>query len=144
MVFRKNDGKQVGIIPSSGNANTIKTYTIIDQHIDFTLSNYSYELWQTDIDGRTAKIGETAVSIAQKEPLSISCYPNPTRDILNVEIPENNEITEMVLIDALGKEVFYEKIEKNHNSLIQINIKQLNPGIYTLRINEFGHKVIKQ
>ena len=74
----------------------------------------------------------------------ISCYPNPTNEILNIKIPETLLVTELKLIDALGKEVFNEKLEKDHHGLIQINIKQLNTGMYTLKINELGYKVIKQ
>jgi hypothetical protein len=143
-VIRKNDGKQIGMVPSLRNTSSTKTYNMIDNHIDFTMPNYSYELWQTDLDGRTTQIGETVVSIAQEESMSIRYYPNPTRDLLNIEIPENNETTEMILIDALGKEVYHKKVEKNHNGIIKINIEHLNAGIYTLRINEIGYKVMKR
>ncbi len=143
-VIRKNDGKKIGVVSSIGNNKNIKVYTLIDHQIDFTLPNYGYELWQTDLDGRTSKIGETIVSLGYQETLEISCYPNPTNEILNIKIPETLIVAELKLTDALGKEVFYEKLEKDHNGLIQINIKHLNIGIYTLRINEIGYKVIKQ
>jgi hypothetical protein len=132
------------MVPSLRNTSSTKTYNMIDNHIDFIMPNYSYELWQTDLDGRTTQIGETVVSIAQEESMSIRYYPNPTRDLLNIEIPENNETTEMILIDALGKEVYHKKVEKNHKGIIKINIEHLNAGIYTLRINEIGYKVMKR
>jgi hypothetical protein len=143
-VIRKNDGKQIGLISSVGNNNNMRVYNLIDQEVDFALQNHSYELWQTDIDGRTSKIGETIVLLEHQAISVISCYPNPTNEILNIKIPETLLVTELKLIDALGKEVFNEKLEKDHHGLIQINIKKLNTGMYTLKINELGYKVIKQ
>ena len=70
-------------------------------------------------------------------------YPNPTNTILNIDNLLNVEITEIKIIDVLGKIVINQKADFD-----KINLQNLDNGIYILSIlsNEnkvFYHKIIK-
>lgn len=64
---------------------------------------------------------------------SLSVYPVPAEDILNVKWNENY-ISDLRLFDSSGKLLFFEK-EKSLNNTQQIDISKFSAGIYYLRIN---------
>ncbi len=64
---------------------------------------------------------------------SLSVYPVPAEDILNVKWNENY-ISDLRLFDSSGKLIYFEK-EKSLNSPHQIDISNFSTGIYYLRIN---------
>lgn len=59
---------------------------------------------------------------------SIKLYPNPTKDILNVKLPENIEITisSVKIVNSLGQIIREKKSQNNHT----IDVSQLQTGIY--------------
>ena len=60
---------------------------------------------------------------------SVSIYPNPTSNILNIDI-ENTSNFEIAIYDLIGKKVGSYKNQK------QLDISNLNKGIYMLKIND--------
>ncbi|MBX3165749.1 MAG: T9SS type A sorting domain-containing protein, partial [Bacteroidetes bacterium] len=67
------------------------------------------------------------------ENFEVKIYPNPTNEIINVELGMINEETEIKIIDVLGKEMMNEKL-KIENAIIQINVSELPNGIYFVQI----------
>ncbi|GGG42326.1 hypothetical protein GCM10010976_12360 [Bizionia arctica] len=66
---------------------------------------------------------------------TISMYPNPARQKLNIQIDLKNEpFANFKLIDILGKEVFQKTLK---NSYSKIDVSHLNAGIY-LAVFELG------
>lgn len=63
---------------------------------------------------------------------SLSLYPNPTTDLVNVLIPQLYPNTTFEIIDLSGKLVLHEKINKNESVF---SIKNLNAGIYLFKIS---------
>lgn len=61
---------------------------------------------------------------------TISVYPNPSNDFIFVKGIENRTISQVSIVDILGKNVF-EAAEMNGN---KIDISNLNTGIYILSI----------
>ena len=59
----------------------------------------------------------------------IRIFPNPTSGILNIVIPENNLNNKIMLFDLTGKLLKNEEL-----STSTININELHPGIYLLRV----------
>ena len=59
----------------------------------------------------------------------IIVYPNPAKDIINIEHPKHINIYKIKLIDMLGKEVSFELLNND-----QISIESLELGVYTLQI----------
>ena len=73
---------------------------------------------------------------------SISIYPNPSSDYVNIEI-KNQSIAKVSIFDMSGKLV----LEKNNISNTQISVGNLNKGVYIIKIETskglFQEKLIK-
>lgn len=74
---------------------------------------------------------------------SISIYPNPSSDYVNIEI-KNQSIEKISIFDMTGKLV----LEKNNVSNRQISISNLKKGVYIIKIETpigiFQNKLIKK
>jgi hypothetical protein len=91
--------------------------------------------------GQTASVGINKLSSIEK---SISIYPNPTKELLNVELPADFGSAQLPLIitNVLGEVVLTERLITQHSTL---NIQNLNPGVYFLQIgNSKAIKFIKE
>ena len=67
---------------------------------------------------------------------SVSVYPNPTKDLVNVQCTMNNEQLEVKgieVIDMYGK-VIYTVTGANNGSSTQINVSNLAAGMYFVRV----------
>lgn len=65
--------------------------------------------------------------------VSISIYPNPTRNKIQINNPQNEFIEEVLLFDTMGRHVLkreYSKILSN----IEFDLTEVNPGAYFLMI----------
>ena len=71
---------------------------------------------------------DNTVSVNSTELVKFSMYPNPAKEILYIESP--NTVSSVVMFDITGKQVL--RLENLTNN--QINISNLNPGIYTVKI----------
>jgi len=78
----------------------------------------------------------------------VTVYPNPVKDVLNVEYNGEIRVTGYNLYDVKGNLILKEKIIDQISANIRINIGQLRRGIYFLNIiydNGFSvRKIIKQ
>jgi uncharacterized delta-60 repeat protein len=64
---------------------------------------------------------------------SVSLYPNPTLNILNIKVDANIANKLYTITDALGKVVLKGKLNEGDNS---INVEQLSKGIYYLKLSD--------
>jgi bilirubin oxidase len=75
---------------------------------------------------------------------SIKVYPNPSADVVNIELPESNAAYDFRVIDLSGKVVF----SKNNMYSNSIDISELSAGEYhlVLKIDNvfYNSKIIKQ
>lgn len=60
----------------------------------------------------------------------LKVYPNPAREYLVIE--SENDFTEIVIVDVLGREVYYETLNAQNEKLI--SIKDFSEGMYALKI----------
>jgi hypothetical protein len=65
------------------------------------------------------------------EELEIEVYPNPARDLLYLQLPENSDDAIVKVYDATGRIVQSEKLVNNQNT---INIRSLTAGSYVLKV----------
>ena len=74
--------------------------------------------------------------------LEVNVYPNPTHNILNIQISNGPEIKGTILVfDGLGRKIDDFRIKNNH---FQHSTEGWVPGIYYLRISTpTGNKIIK-
>ena len=76
---------------------------------------------------------------------ALEVYPNPTQDILNIEM-EHNGKSSIKLYDISGKEVMY--IQTNKTYQTNIDISTLPSGMYYLKAEgdtwQAGKKIMKR
>lgn len=66
----------------------------------------------------------------------INVYPNPGRDVVNVEIPMGfQENSNLILYDVQGKLIWSRNVNSN---IIQINVNKFQPGVYKIVLNGSG------
>lgn len=84
--------------------------------------------------GFQQKLIITAVEEFIVDPVSVTVFPNPTSEIINIEFdsPTEGEIT-LYLLDAQGRLVKTDKIESATTNK-QINLQDQPSGLYYLRL----------
>ncbi len=76
---------------------------------------------------------------------NVSIYPNPVKDVLNVNIKDFSNEVSIRIVDINGREVYAQKIN-NINSSNAINLSSLSSGIYVLKLKgenlDYSEKII--
>jgi len=139
-VLRSADGKDfksVGRIKGQ-NLSFGAEYSWFDEDVFSHGTSYYYRLKQIDFDGRTTGFEVISVlyecsDVSEK----LTLYPNPARSSLFVqyssEYPLNNAFL-LDVIDCTGRMIF-SGIHLSVNDLYEMDIRDLSPGIYTLRVS---------
>ena len=70
---------------------------------------------------------------------SITIYPNPANEVLNIEL--GDEPSEVVIYNSLGQMVKHIEMTSGN---IQMNVEDLNAGVYFVKVNGEVTKVIKR
>jgi len=85
------------------------------------------------------KLTITAMNVLREQNFSISAFPNPTNDFVNLKI-EKGEIRdiEFTLFDLQGKVLSNQKI-KNTNT--EVPFSGYNSGNYLLKVNQKGKEI---
>jgi hypothetical protein len=86
-------------------------------------------------------VSVSTLSIDEKNSLTFDIFPNPSRDYLNIKLP--NEISEgsVEIFDFSGKSVINAKVDRFDNTL---NINTLSSGMYILRLSSEEKSGIKK
>jgi hypothetical protein len=115
------------------------------------LGTYTITYSVSDLANNTASevrtvvvVKNTSVNNINAISSSVKVYPSPAYAELNVTIENINQLpAQLVIVDMIGREVFNQTINtKNFNE--QINISQLNNGVYFLNIsNANGMQTVK-
>ena len=145
----KSDGTEAGTVllqdinPSTaqyGNGSSPKNFFFHNSTLYFSANNGTAgsELW---------KLEQAALSL-EKETINqsakINIYPNPTSDILNIKV-ENQQIKSLNIYSLFGKEVMK---YTNKTEIKNIDISNLTSGIYLLQLKTdvglFTKKIIKK
>ena len=97
----------------------------------------------SDIEGGlfvVRKTGTLAIGDSVFNTPTISVYPNPASNILNIS-STNEKINNIALFTILGQEIL--KLETNNRNQVNVDIEHLNEGVYVLKINNnYAKKVI--
>jgi len=95
------------------------------------------EIYISDLSGGNIyRLKDNTLSVDDNSFASISVYPNPTKDNLNINFGSNNNVdvsTEISIYDLQGKKV--KAIARNTKIIQKVNTSQLSNGIYVLKIN---------
>jgi len=115
--------------------NKTESFYVTDNAIGgITLAPYETKILQLDRSTSIEKIDEM---------VELTIYPNPTNDVINIKTKSlKNEITELVLINEIGKTVCNQHV--NSNGLTQIKMDEMLAGIYFLKLNNGKtYKIVK-
>jgi len=126
-IERSKDGNNwQGLAFVKGQGTSLKNY--LYKWVDETpskVSNY-YRLKQVDVDGKY-KYSKITVASFNGEASTLTLAPNPTSGLLYYQIPEEVEIKQIILIDALGRSVF---TTSDIDGSVSLN--HLSSGLYTI------------
>ncbi len=126
-VERSRDGEYfepIGQVDGAANSQQTLHYTLTDGTPYFGLSYY--RLRQTDLDGTQAWSGIVPVVINATEVPGLMVWPNPCRDLLNIQGLDGSET--ITVIDATGRRVMS---SSGRNTL---HTEQLDAGPYTVLV----------
>lgn len=112
----------------------------------FAAGGYRNEMLNSTALAQTteaAPLPSTVEVTTQEESFAISIYPNPVSNILNIEFKNSEKIENISahIYNQLGVQVFKGILTNSKNT---INISNLNPGFYVLRIGKNkAFKIVK-
>jgi hypothetical protein len=128
----------------------------------YTLSNGGFGITMADIDGDNKpellagnpqgglvlfknQITPDGIKTVSNSLNPISCYPNPTQQILHVKSNNYAPIISVEIFNMMGKSMLHQKVRNNATT---INLIDLANGVYTLKVNTesgiFYQKISKQ
>lgn len=103
---------------------------------DVSMSSGSDCAW---IDNVVLPASTVITNVATVVESNVAVYPNPANDVLNIQLGENQSY--MVIYNSIGQIV---RRYDNVSGDMQINIADLNAGIYFVKVNGEVTKVIKR
>ncbi len=83
----------------------------------------------------------TNLSTLENTLANVSIYPNPSRGIVNINLPEAQEKTLLKLFDIQGREILSKETLNTSESLA---IENLQDGVYLLSIENGENKILKK
>jgi len=107
------------------------------------------EIYVADLSsGNIYQLTDTTLSIEDDLLSSISIYPNPTKEILNINFGSSNSTnssTKITIYDIQGKTI--KMIQRTGEIIQKVNTSQLSNGIYVLKIitengSQSTHKLV--
>ena len=117
----------------------IKKYQFIDKDLKFN-GWHHYRVRQVDFDG--SETYSKTVSIQNEIGLSLSVYPNPTVNEINISLGLENETdVEINVLDIKGKviaDLSYNGHLDEGSYVVPFELKNLPAGVYTFNINLNG------
>lgn len=103
------------------------------------------ELLISSIGGSIYRVTDSLLSVDENQLDSVSIFPNPADNIINIDLSNTNVATlsEISIFNTQGKVV--KSTFSNENSVVSINISELNSGFYILKMNsEDGKQLTKK
>ncbi len=140
-VQRSNDGQYfetLGTVISqsqNGNSGLELNYSFIDR--DPQLGHNYYRLEQVDIDNNTS-LSKVIDIIWGAEGSTVSIYPNPAKDIINIDLAtKNSSQVEIKILDMSGR-IVKSTIANTTNGLnhLTISLNDIASGIYGVQVYE--------
>ncbi len=143
----EHDFTSIGKVNSkaiNGNSTVNLDYQFIDENFK-TGHNY-YRLLQTDVDGKTNLVSQVIDLYREANGNVINVYPNPIKDMLNVDCTLlSGGHTTIQLLDLTGRVI---KEMKTNTGVgvnnIQITTEDLVAGMYLLQVIQPNQNVLTQ
>lgn len=135
-IERSVDGlnfQAIGEVEGAGTSSLSLYYNFVDK--EPLLGDVYYRLKQTDFDGSYSYT--EAIHLFIEEANMLYSYPNPTNEVLNIELHSNQSTTaHIALFSANGQLV--KSLSRNLNKGIykeSLNLSSLDQGLYILKVS---------
>lgn len=91
-------------------------------------------------------VNMTGVGLAENTLMEVGAYPNPTRDILTVDMPAGPRNAVASLVDATGRTVIEGRsFQQNANvARTQLDLQGLSEGVYFLRVRNGSEELVRR
>jgi hypothetical protein len=136
LIAERETWNKIGFVEGSGNSNSPKDYSFIDEKV--STGKYSYRLKQIDNDGQFeySKTIEVDFGAPKKFELSQN-YPNPFNPTTTIRfnLPETGNV-KLTLFNILGQEIrtLVNEVKEAGTYTINLNASELNSGMYIYKI----------
>lgn len=138
------DFSPIGEVKGSGNSTAAKNYTFTDV-APLSGVNY-YRLKAIDYNGTATLSKVVSVNFSSKNDTKIAVYPNPTRDVLRVDVNATEAATTLVQVsDLMGRVVLSQSVTVNKGAnLLPFSVSSLPSGTYFVKVNGDVTRFVKQ
>lgn len=121
-------------------SNTMTGYKYLDS--DYRNATSYYRLLEKEVSGSVEKVSDVIV-IEREKTMDCSIYPNPTTDILNIELQQPFETEFLVEIYDLKGQLLYS--DSGYNSMkVELDISTFATGMYLLNIKSVDQLLSKR
>lgn len=137
VIERSTDGKTykaIGQVAASGSSSLTQHYSFADQSPYMSTSNY-YRLNMQDADGAVKYSKILIIKFDGQLTTSMLVFPNPTRDLLQVQLPDGmNGTVGLQVFDLKGRLVKFINLASDGSALnTNVDVSTLVSGIYLLK-----------
>jgi uncharacterized delta-60 repeat protein len=137
VIERSNDGKTykaIGTVHATGNSATAKNYSFADQSPYKSTNNY-YRLMMQDVDGNYKYSKILIIKFDGQLTSSVQVFPNPVKDLLQVQLPDGlNGTIGIQIIDMQGRVIKKNNVVSDGNALnTTLDVSSLTSGVYILK-----------
>ena len=96
-----------------------------------------------EVEDYTVNITTSGVGLSENDLSAITIYPNPSSDILNIDLSSaNEEVQSIFLVDITGKLI--QTIDVYENALLKLNLSSFASGLYYIKISSATNTVVRQ
>ena len=137
-----NDFKTIGSIGGSGTTSDLVNYTYVDHDIQEG-GTYYYRLKQVDYNGGFDYSDIVAIDVSLANSVGIKVYPNPVKDLAQLELIMDDESTLSVSVtDLLGRTIINSTDVHVQRGLNQINLNtaSIPSGTYLVSLTVGGQQ----
>ncbi len=141
----------LGIVIPSNSTNSLQYYfgrddglTEADETIEISINNSDlYSFNNTPAFLSILDCNPSSVQDDRIIPQMINVYPNPTSEILFINISSGHIVSVFEIFDMYGRRIV-NKTNTQYSSLIATDVSQLMSGIYVIRLNNETFKFLKE
>lgn len=141
-IERSSDGvnySKLGEVLAGGNTSNTRNYSFQDAQ---PLAVNFYRLRLVDVNGRTSYSKVVVVRFDSKSGLLV--FPNPVKNVLNLQLTQPAGKINIQLFDASGRMVKNYELQSSGSTLsTSIDVSNLVRGVYLLKLNDQSMKIIK-
>jgi hypothetical protein len=137
---QESEWKLIGFVEGSGNSNSAKNYSFIDENI--SAGKYLYRLKQIDTDGQFEYSKTIEIELGSPSKIKLSQnYPNPFNPTTTISfsLPQSGNVS-LKVYNLIGQQVSELINEFKEPGVYTVNFKaeNLNSGIYVYKLEVNG------